>query len=92
MAKGQPLSRYQKGIVNRYYEHLDTIALGKLGEAVGELYLASDAKKIDKLWVSVEKALAKVAGAGGGDPSVRTIIASRDVKGLAKLVNDLSAK
>lgn len=87
MAKGQHLSSYQRGIVNRYYQHLDTIAVQKLGDAVGELYLCmGDAKKTEKLWASVEKALEKTAAA---DTQVRKILTARDVEGLARLVNSL---
>ena len=87
MAKGQHLSNYQRGIVNRYYEHLDTITIQKLGDAVGELYLSiGDVKKSEKLWKSVEKSLQKTAAADG---EVRKILAARNVEGLARLVNSM---
>lgn len=89
MAKGQPLTKYQQGIVSRYYEHLDTIAITKLAESVGELYLATDPKKIDKLWQGVDKALAKTAASNA---KVKKIVMDRSVKDLAQLVNELSAK
>lgn len=86
MAK-QELSSYQRKIVDRYYSNLDTISLTKLQEAVSELYLAETDKKRDKLWKSVETALAKF-------PEVRaraaSVLAARDVKGLAELVTKLS--
>lgn len=87
MAKGQHLSAYQQKIVNRYYEHLDTIAITKLAESVSELYLATDQKKIDKLWTSVGKALDKTAAK---DQEIRKIVTTRDVKALAALVGKLS--
>lgn len=87
MAKGQHLSAYQKKIVNRYYEHLDTIALTKVAEATTELYLCTDPKKAEKLWQTVERSLDKVAV---NDASVRNVLTKRDIKGLAQLVNDLS--
>jgi hypothetical protein len=87
MSKGQPLSRYQQGIVNRYYANLDSIAITRLSEAVGELYLCTEQKKADKLWASVEKALDKTAAS---DASVKAILTSRDVKKLAELVARLS--
>lgn len=89
MAKGQHLTRYQKGIVNRYYEHLDTITLTRLAEAASELFLCDDKKKADKLWASVEKALDKTAAS---DAQVKAILAGRDVKKLAELVGKLSAR
>ena len=86
MAKGQHLSRHQKGIVNRYYEHRDTIMLGKLGEAVSELYLCDSEAKAKKLWKSVETALTNLKV-----PPARAakLIASRDVKGLAALLQEV---
>lgn len=87
MAKGQHLSHHQQKIVRRYYEHIDTIAIGKLAESVGELYLATEPKKIERLWKTVQTALEKTAA---GDARVRKILTSRDVKELAALVNELS--
>jgi len=88
MAGGREYSNHQRKIINRYYEHLDTISLGKLGELVSELYLAAgDEKKSAALWKRAEKALAKVEA---GDARVRKVLTEKDVKGLASLVNDLS--
>jgi hypothetical protein len=88
MAKGQHLTRHQQGIVKRYYAHLDTLSLQKLGELVSELYLA-DAKRAGKLWESARLALAKC---GGDEKRIEAILAKRDVAGLAALVNDLSGR
>ncbi len=87
MARGQHLSAYQKKIVNRYYEHLDTISITKVAEAATELYLCESPKKADKLWQTVEKVLAKTAAS---DKAIQKIIATRDVKLLAELVTKLS--
>ncbi len=86
MAK-QELSSYQRKIVDRYYSNLDTISLTKLQEAVSELYLAETDKKKEKLWKTVEIALAKfpeVSARAAG------VVSSRDVKALAELVQRLS--
>lgn len=83
MAKGQDLSRYQRGIVKRYYEHLDTIALQKLGELVSELYLATGEKTLAKLWKQAETALAKTPA---DEARIQRIVSKRDVKELAELV------
>jgi hypothetical protein len=48
---------YQRKIVDRYYDNRDTIMLAKLGELVGELYLADTDKKRDKLWDRVAAAM-----------------------------------
>lgn len=87
MAKGQDLSRYQQKIVRRYYEHLDTLTLAKLQELVSDLYLAADEKAAARMWKRVETALAKTAA---NDARVRRVLETRDVKGLASLVNDLA--
>ncbi|MFN7019919.1 MAG: hypothetical protein ACK4WH_01155 [Phycisphaerales bacterium] len=87
MAKGQHLSSYQQGIVKRYYQNLDTLSLQKLSEAVSELYLCDDDRKAARLWTKVESALRKVQA----DPKlIAVLIAKRDVRDLAALVNDLS--
>lgn len=89
MAKGQHFSRHQQGIVRRYYEHLDTITLQKLGEIVSDLYLADSAKKTEQLWKRAETALAKVAA---NEQAVRTTLQSRDVTKLAQLVNEMTVE
>lgn len=87
MAKGQHLSRHQEGIVKRYYRNLDTITLTKLGELVSDICLCTDAKKLDKLWERARAALDKVESK---DPAIERVLATRDVKGLATIVNKLS--
>ncbi|MBK7403938.1 MAG: hypothetical protein IPJ41_04730 [Phycisphaerales bacterium] len=86
MAKRPDLSSTQRKIVNRYYEHLDTISIQKLQEAVSELYLA-EGKAADRIWKRVETALAKTSAS---DANVRTVLAKRDVTGLAHLVAKLA--
>ncbi len=85
MAGGKDYSRYQKGIINRYYEHRDSIMAQKLGEIVSELYLA-EGKKAQTLWTRAEKALANITAK---DARVKKILDERSVEGLAQLVNDL---
>lgn len=86
MAKGQHLSKYQQGIVSRYYEHKDEIMLAKLAELSAELYLAQG-KSADKLWKSAETALANT---GLPADKCARVVTARDVKGLAELVAALS--
>ncbi|OHB57924.1 MAG: hypothetical protein A2Y07_02010 [Planctomycetes bacterium GWF2_50_10] len=59
MAK-QDFSGYQKKIIERYYENMDTIALTNLQELVSEIYLADSPKKKEKLWERVAKSLVKL--------------------------------
>ncbi|MGI5832722.1 MAG: hypothetical protein ACOX6D_09390 [Thermoguttaceae bacterium] len=49
-------TRYQEGIIKRYYENKDAIMYQKLTELVTELYL-SEGKKRASLWTRAEKAL-----------------------------------
>lgn len=87
MPKGQPLSAYQQGIVKRYYEHKDGLMVQKLQEAVSELYLADSPKKAEKLWKTVETALASMKADPG---AAAKVLASKDVKALAELVQKLA--
>lgn len=87
MPKGQHLTSYQQGIVKRYYEHRDTVSVQKLSELVSEIYLATGAKQADKLWKSVEVALQKTPA----EPArIAKLLATRDVKDLARIVAELS--
>ena len=50
-------TRHQKKIIDRYYENKSGIMLTKLSELVGELYLTTDEKKLDRLWERVGLAM-----------------------------------
>ncbi|MBN8645808.1 MAG: hypothetical protein J0L61_11290 [Planctomycetes bacterium] len=86
MAKGQHLTKYQQGIVNRYYEHKDTIGVQRLGELVSELYLCDSPAKADKLWKQAEVALAKVSA---DKATITKILAARKPELLAELLKKL---
>jgi hypothetical protein len=88
MAKRPDLTSRQRKIVDRYYQHLDTITITKLQELVSELYLAEPAAAA-RLWKRAETALAKSAA---GDAEVRRVLETRDVQALARLVQDLSRR
>jgi hypothetical protein len=78
---------YQKGIIRRFYEHRDTLALQKLGEIVSNLYLETSEKKKDRLWKSAH---AQMLGAGVHEHHARVVFESRDLEALAKLVGERS--
>ena len=59
MAKND-YSQYQKDVISGYYNNLDTIMLGKLGELVTELYLADTQAKQNRLWERAHKAMVKL--------------------------------
>ncbi len=77
---------YQKGIIKRYYEHGETMALQNLAEIVSDLYLADSNAKKKKLWQKAEAALVKLKV-----PTVRTARALEawDTAGLARLLTEL---
>ena len=59
MAK-RDYSKYQQGVIRRYYENREQIDEGRLGELVTSLYLAESARQRDKLWKSVEGVLERL--------------------------------
>jgi hypothetical protein len=86
MAKGQDLSRHQRKIVERYYEHRDTIMITKLQEIVSDLYLA-EGKKAETLWKRAKTALEKT---DASPKKAASVVENRDLKGLADLVGQLA--
>ena len=84
MAKKE-YSQYQKSVISGYYNNLDTIMLGKLGELVTELYLADSQAKKDRLWQRVHKAMVKLKV----PPAIiNHIMEKQDVEILAKNLQD----
>ncbi len=81
-------SRYQQGVVKRYYENRDTMALQNLGEIVSDLFLCEDPKKAARLWDRAAKALKHTDAETG---VVEQIVAGRDAARLTQLVNQLAA-
>jgi hypothetical protein len=81
-------TRYQQGVIKRYYSNQDTIQLQKLGELVTDLYLA-EGKKREKVWKSVATALQKL-----GVPAARIdhVVKSGDPKLVANLVTELQGQ
>jgi len=49
-------SKYQDKVIRNYYENRDAIALQRLGELVGELYLA-EGKARERKWKSIVTAM-----------------------------------
>ncbi|MBI1368297.1 MAG: hypothetical protein GC162_06550 [Planctomycetes bacterium] len=87
MAKGQDYSAHQKKIINRYYEHQDTIVLTRLSEIVSDLYLCESEKKAATLWKRVEEALAKTSA---NPLRVKILLQKKNIEELARLVNELT--
>jgi len=82
-------SQYQKAVISGYYNNLDTIMLGKLGELVTELYLADTPAKQNRLWQRAHKAMVKLKI----PPAIIDhIMQKKDVQVLAKNLQDWLAK
>jgi len=82
----RPLTSHQRKIVERYYEHKDTIMVNKLAEIVSELYVADDEKKRARLWDRVERAMKNLKT----DPKiVEAMMRDRKVEDLARFVQEL---
>ena len=78
-------SAYQRDVISRYYENLDTITLNNLQELVSQLYLADSKPKQAKLWERVHKAMLKLKV----KPSIiEHIMNKKDVVILAKNLED----
>jgi hypothetical protein len=81
-------TKYQQGIIKRYYENADTIQLQRLSEIVGDLYLASGKRK-DKLWQAAAKAMQVLKVP---PDRIDHLIAQANPELLAKLVQELQGK
>lgn len=87
MAQGREYSKNQRKIIDRYYNHKDTIMATKLAEIVSELYLASSEKAADKLW---QRAATAMKQAKVPTSRVEHLLEQRNVELLAKLVGELA--
>ncbi|MFQ5423392.1 MAG: hypothetical protein ACE5F9_05365 [Phycisphaerae bacterium] len=79
------LSPHQKRIVDRYYQHRDTIMTSRLGELVTELYLAETDRGRDRLWTRAEKAMRNLEWK---DAMVTHILERRRPEILAEHLNE----
>jgi len=84
----QDYTAHQQKIIKRYYENIDQIALQRLAELVGDLYLATG-KKRDKVWESAVACMRKL-----GVPQTRIdhLLAQKKPEMVATLVKELSGK
>jgi len=87
MAK-QDLSKYQEGVVKRYYEHHETIQSNKLGDLLSELWLTEDEKVKTKLWGKAQVALMRV---GVDAQLIANVVGDRNIKKLGELVSAIDA-
>ena len=82
---GKEYSSYQRDVISRYYDNLNAIALGRLQELVGRLYLADNEAKQARLWERAQKAMVtlKIKPA-----IIEHIMNKKDVTVLAKNIED----
>jgi hypothetical protein len=82
---GKEYSAYQRDVISRYYENLDTITLNNLQELVSQLYLAESKAKQTRLWERAHKAMLRLKI----KPAIiEHIMNKRDVVVLAKNLED----
>ena len=81
-------TRYQKQVIQRYYDNRDHLAEQRLAELVSDLYLA-EGKKKDRLWQSAGEFMAKL---GMPQSRIDHIMKTRDPVLLAGVVEELQAR
>jgi hypothetical protein len=79
---------HQKKIIERYYEHKDTIQSDKLSQIVSDLWLAEEGTNKTKLWGKAQVALMRL---GVEANRVAKVVGARDVEALAALVAEADA-
>jgi hypothetical protein len=82
----EDFSRHQQKIIKRYYANEDKLALQKLADLVGELYLA-EGKAIDRLWKKVPGLLEKL---GLSKDRIDHLVAQKKPELLAAIVKEAS--
>ncbi len=80
-------SRFQKKVIQRYYDNRPQMDEQRLSELVAELYLASDKKK-PKLWESAKEIMERL-----GTPQSRIdhVVKTADPVILAEVVKDVQS-
>ena len=80
-------SRYQKKVIQRYYDNRPEMDEQRLAELVAELYLASDKKK-PKLWDTAKEVMLRL-----GTPQSRVdhVLKTADPVILAEVVKDVQS-
>ena len=81
-------SKHQQKIIKRYYENIDQLALQRLGELVGDLYLA-EGKARQRAWKQAAAALEKLKIPAN---RVQHLVQQDNPKLLAELVTELQSK
>lgn len=82
MPEKREFTRYQQGVIRRYYQHQDGLREQSLADLVSDLYLATTDRKRDALW---KRARALLEGLGVAPATVEAVVAARNPKALAEL-------
>ena len=84
---GQDFSKYQKKVIQRYYDNRPALDEQRLAELATELYLANDKKK-PKLWESTKELMERL----GTPPSrVEHVMKTADPAQVAEVVKDIQS-
>ena len=78
---------YQQGVIKRFYEHRDTLALQRLGEIVSDLYVATSEAKMARAWAAAHKQL---LAAGVHAHEADAVVKDRDLGALARIISRLA--
>ncbi len=78
-------SKYQETVIRNYYRNLDALLLQRLGEQVGDLYLAQG-KARSRLWERIRANLLKLQVPAA---RVEHVVASDNPELLARLLKEL---
>jgi len=78
---------YQQGVIKRFYEHRDTLALQRLGEIVSDLYVATSEAKMARSWAAAHKQL---LAAGVHPHEAGEVVKDRDLGALARIISRLA--
>ncbi len=81
-------TRYQEGIIRRYYENHADIMFQRLSELVGDLYLAEGKSRL-RLWQRAETAMRQLKVPAD---RIQHILGSDNPSLLAGLVKELQAR
>lgn len=80
-------SKFQKKVIQRYYDNRPAIDSQRLSELATELYLANDKKKA-KLWESAKELMERL---GTPESRVQHVISTGDPSQVAEVVKDVLA-
>ena len=80
-------SSHQKKIIDRYYQHHDTIQSYKPSHSVSDLWLAEEGTNKTKLWGKAQVALMRM---GVDANRVAKAVGDRNIEALAALVAEVS--